>query len=379
MTDVEIQVVSSASQWQEFIDLPWSLYQRTSKWIPPLKSDVQRLLDPAKHPYWQTARREMFLAKRQGKTIGRIVAIEDDTYNTFHQERAAAWGFFECIDDLPAASALFAAAENWAKQRGATYIRGPLNPSTNYEVGFLLEGFEQRPMVMMPWTPEYYLRLTEACDYAKEKDLLAYHVNGFSKVNPRVEKISQRLRKSGLITFRTGNRRRWNEDVEAIREIYNSAWEKSWGFVPLSSAEIDELGKTLKPIVDLDLVVFVYYNQALAGVCLILPDYNPLLWHLNGKIGWTGPFKYLMHRKEINGIRTILIGVKPELRKVGVPVVAFDQLNQIVRQQKKYKNLELGWTLEDNDDVNRFSVDLGGRLYKKYRIFRKELPHSASE
>jgi hypothetical protein len=374
VAEVQVVAVAGAAQLREFIDLPWSIYEGEPHWVPPLKSDVRKLLDPKRHPFWRFAERELFLAYRGREPVGRIVALVDRNYNQFHNERMGAWGFFECRDDQQAANALLAAAEAFVRERGMTFLRGPLNPSTNYEVGMLIEGFQYSPAIMMPYNPRYYVELVETYGLSKEKDLISFLLEPHNAPAERVERLAERIRRNNNVSIRSATRRRFPAELALVKELYHASWQRNWGFVPMTDEEMDEAGRSLMRILDPDLVLFVYYHSEPVGICIILPDIHPLLKRLNGRIGLTGLFKAWRYRHEITGLRAILFGFKPQYQKLGLPLVVFDHVNRLLREKKThYKTLELGWNLEDNEGINRFDREVGGHVYKRYRIFRKEL------
>lgn len=373
MAAVELVRVASRGDLERFINLPWALYPRDSLWVPPLKSELRRLLTPGQHPFWEHAERELFLAVRGGKPVGRIAAIVDHKYNEYHREQMGIWGFFECAQDSAAAEALFSAATKWTSGKGMTFLRGPLNPSTNYEVGMLLDGFDLPPMIMMPWNPPYYLDLVAESGFVKEKDLQSMLLTHQALASTRIEKLANRIRRNNNITLRKGVRNEFDRELSIIKEIYLESWSNNWGFVPMSDGEFAEMGNQLRRLVEPDFVLFVDYENEPAGMVVILPDMNPILKKLNGKIGLTGIFKYLYYRRKLHGLRGILFGIKQKYQRLGLPAIYFDHLNKFLRDQQQYTQFELGWTLEDNNNVNQFEIDVGANVYKKYRIFRKEL------
>ena len=370
---IEIVVVEGGSELKDFINLPWNLYAEYPRWVPPLKKEVRRLLDPRRHPFWSSAERRLFLALRGSQVVGRIAGIIDRRYNEFHGERMGIWGFFECADDPAAAKALFSAVETWARLKGMAFLRGPLNPSTNYELGLLVEGFDYLPALMMPYNPPYYSSLVESCGFAKEKDLLAFLIDGDYRLPEWMDSLAGRI--AGKKGIRIRPFRPKDEDAEfaLIKEIYNDSWSANWGFVPLSDEEIRDIQKSVMTFADPDLAFFIYYEDEPAAVCVIFPDINPLLKRLNGRIGLLGLLKALLYRREITGLRCLLFGIKDKYRQLGIPMLAFHHIFEVVRQKDKYRSLELGWTLEDNAAVNTLAVEAGARPYKRYRIFRKSL------
>jgi hypothetical protein len=372
MANIEVSPVQGRKDVNEFIELPWKIYADNPNWVPPLKAQVRRLLDTGRHPFWLFSERALFLARRGNEVVGRIAAIVDGNHNRFHHERMGIWGFFECVDDRDAARALFSAAEEWVRGRGMDFLRGPLNPSTNYEIGLLVEGFQYAPTIMMAYNPPYYASLVEAQGCEKEKDLIALLVEENDRSSQRVERLARRIMRKGNIHIRTLNPKDMKNEVALINEIYRESWSENWGFVPMTDHEVGEMAKNLARIADPDLVFFLSYNDDPAGVALVVPDVNPLLKRLNGKIGLAGLVKIALYRKEVNGLRGMLFGVRKCYQKLGLPLVAFDYMNRTGRR-KNYRYLELGWNLEDNSSINQFDREVGGKVLKRYRIYRKNL------
>lgn len=373
MAGIEIITVEGGSELQDFIDLPWKIYADDPNWVPPLKKEVRRMLDPRKHPFWEFSERILFLARRGSVTVGRITGIIDRTYNQVHNEKMGSWGFFECTDDPEAAAALFSSVETWVRQKGMTRVRGPLSPSSNYEVGMLIEGFTYPPTLMTAYNPPYYPRLVESCGFTKEKDLLAFLIEGDYRLPEWMDQLAERISGKKGVRIRLSRPKDADTEFALIREIYNDAWSDNWGFVPLSANEMKDIQKNVMDFVDPDMVFFIYYEDEPAAFCVIFPDINPLLKRLNGRIGLLGVLKFLLYRREINGLRLLMFGVKEKFRQLGLPLLAFHHIYTIVRKKKKYRYLEMGWTLEDNESINALAEEAGAKRYKKYRIFGKFL------
>jgi hypothetical protein len=373
MAGIEIVVVEGGSELKDFIDLPWDLYAEHPRWVPPLKKEVRRLLDPGRHPFWSSAERRLFLARRGSQAVGRIAGIIDRRYNEFHGEQMGIWGFFECADDPAAAAALFSAVETWARRKGMAFVRGPLSPSTNYEVGLLVEGFDYSPALMMAYNPPYYSGLVGSCGFEKEKDLVAFLIDGDYRLPEWMDSLAGRIARKKGIHIRRFRLKDKDAEFARIREIYNDSWSANWGFVPLSDGEMRNFQKSVMTFADPDLVFFIYYEDEPAAVCVIFPDINPLLNRLNGRIGLLGLLKVLLYRRETTGLRCLMFGIRDKYRQLGIPMLAFHHIFEVVRQKDKYRSLELGWTLEDNEAVNTLAVEAGARPYKRYRIFRKSL------
>jgi len=331
------------------------------------------MLDPRQHPFWEFSERILFLARRGSETVGRIAGIIDRHYNQFHNEKTGIWGFFECVDDPEAAAALFSSVETWVRQKGMNFMRGPLSPSTNYETGLLIEGFDYPPALMMPYTPPYYPRLVESCGLTKEKDLVAFLIDGDYRLPEWMNSLAERISRKKGISIRRFRPKDENAEFDRIKEIYNASWSGNWGFVPLSDDEMRDIQKSVMTFADPDLVFFIYYDSDPAAVCVIFPDINPLLKRLNGRIGLLGLLKAILYRREIKGLRLLVFGIKEKYRQLGLPMLAFHHICEIVRKKKKFHYLEMGWTLEDNESVNSLAEEAGAKPYKKYRIFGKSL------
>jgi hypothetical protein len=376
MAPVNLVPVTRPQEMKVFLELPWKIYANDPNWIPPLKKEVAKLLDFKAHPFWQFAEQRLFLVQRGAETVGRIAGIIDHNYNRFHDERMGIWGFFECANDMEAAAALLGAVEKWLQEKGMAFVRGPLNPSTNYEGGLLVEGYEQRPVFMMTYNPPYYPDLVTSCGFNKEKDLLAFWVDRSWQPPPWVERLARRTINKVDIQIRPIKVKEFKTELEYVKDIYHEAWFDNWGFVPMTDAEWEDVGHNLTRLIDPGLSFFMVDGQEPIGVGVVVPDINPLLKRFNGKIGMLGWLKYLLYRQEINGLRGLIFGIRKKYRQLGLPLLAFDYLfrNIIEKPQyKKYQYIELGWNLEDNDLINQWYLDGGAKVNKRFRIYRKDL------
>jgi hypothetical protein len=373
MAGIEIISVEGGSALKDFIDLPWRIYADTPRWVPPLKKDVRHLLDSRSHPFWEFSERVLFLARRGSEAVGRIAGIIDRRNNQFHDEEMGIWGFFECVDDAEVAETLFSSVETWVRHKGMTFMRGPLNPSANYEAGLLVQGFDDPPVLLMTYNPPYYSRLVESCGFAKEKDLFAFRIDGGYRLPEWMDRLAGRIARKKGIHIRPYRPKDEDAEFDRIREIYNDAWSANWGFVPLTDEEMRGIQKSVRSFADPDLTFFIDYEDEPAAVCVIFPDINPLLKRLNGRIGLLGLLKARLYSREINGLRLLMFGVKEQYRQLGVPMLAFHHIFEVVRKKGKYEYMEMGWTLEDNEAINSLIEEAGGRRCKKFRLFRKSL------
>ncbi len=365
----------SAGDLSRFVALPWRLYAGDPCWVPPLKRQVKGYLD-TRHPFYAggAAESELFLAWRDGRVVGRIAAIVNRAHNAYHGDRWGFFGFFECEDDAGATAALVAAAADWVRQRGCDTLIGPASPSTNYECGLLVEGFDTPPAVMMTYNPPRYAELLEGAGFTKAKDLYAYssavHDGSLERLRRFVER--DRRREPGLAT-RSVNLKRFTEEVGIVREIYNAAWEKNWGFVPASEDEFTWLAKDLKPLVDPVLLRIAFFDAKPAGFLLALPDVNPALAVLNGSL--LNPIRLLraqMIGRRREGLRLITMGVKAEYRLRGVEALMFYEGLEAALE-RGYRTCEYSWILEDNELTKRTVRLMDARLSKVYRMYARPL------
>ena len=365
----------SKQEFDQFMDLPWSLYERGSLWTPGLKSQDRELLTPGEHPFWESARRELFLVLRDNLPVGRIAAIVDEKYNAYTGEKCGAFGFFECTNDREAAHALLNMARDWLAAQGMRFMRGPLNPSANYTCGLLVHGFDLAPTIMMPWNPPYYAELLETWHLRKEQDLFAYQIER-SRLTPP-EWLSEevtRLKAEARFTCRTSSKATLAEDIRAMLELYKVSWAKNWGFSPLSDGEAEQHVKELKSVLDPEFFVLFFHNGEPAAGMVALPDMAPLLRRLNGKLGISALWHWWQSRAEIRGgYRIILFGIREEFRLMGLPLLLLDYMMEKARQNPNFQWVEGSWVLEDNVPVNELLEDFSGRLTKRYRIYRREI------
>jgi len=377
---VTVRAVRGRSDRARFVDLPWKIYDGDPNWVPPLKASVRELLDVGRHPFYDgglAADVELFLAWEGRDVVGRVAAILNHVHNRVHDEKVVFFGFFEAIDRPDVARDLLSAVEGWAAGHGATAVRGPMNPSTNYECGLLIEGFARPPVLMMTYNPPSYPRLIEGAGYRKVKDLHAFisPVHGASL--SRLQRLAERTRRRnpGLET-RGANLDDFKGEVRLVQEIYNAAWEKNWGFVPMSDAEIEWLAKELKPLVQTDLLRFALYDGEPVAFLLTIPDWNPVLADLDGS-PWRHPLRTLRHvlkskPETMTGLRVITLGVKADHRKRGIEGVLLGEgLEKSL--EIGYEWCEYSWILEDNELTKRAVRLMDGELYKVYRVYEKAI------
>lgn len=372
--EVEVRAVEGRADLERFLKLPWSIYADDPMWVPPLLSDVRAALNPAKHPFHEHADVALFLAWRGRDLVGRIAAVENRAHNEFHGDRLGFFGLFECIDDQGVADALLRAAEEWLRRRGLTTAQGPMNLSTNDEVcspGVLIDGWHREPAILMGHNPPYYAELITRAGYAKSKDLLSYWIHA-DPIPPRLQRAHDRLLRDGRTKLRSLDVRRFDAEVGIVRDIYNSAWEQNWGFVPMTGAELDYMARHLKPIVQPKLCAFAEVDGEPVGFALGLPDFNVALKHVNGRLLPFGIVKLLWHRRKIAQARTITLGLKPGYRGRGLDALLIAHLVIEAKKIGIWKG-ECSWILEDNWDMRRGLERVGAVPDKTYRLYEKPL------
>lgn len=365
-----IQPIRTTEELRSFIEFPWKIYARLPHWVPPIKSEVSELLSE-KNPFWKHAEKELFLAKRGDEIVGRCAAILDRNYNDFQGEKTGFFGFFESLDDQEVAGSLLNAARDWLRSQGMKLMRGPASPSLNEECGTLIEGFDDPPTIMMPYNPRYYPALLERCGLRKAKDLYSYILISDDPIPKRIEVLAKRVMRKGSVKLRHLTKKTWEKDLQAVRDIYNAAWEKNWGFAPMTPAELEHMIVKMKPILDPDLVHFIDVDGETAAFSILLPDVNQALIHLDGKLGVWGTIKFLYYFRKITRTRLLTLGVKKAFRHRGLEIPLYREAWLMAR--KKGLNGDLGWILEDNERMNAGMRALGGRIYKKYRIYDQEI------
>lgn len=354
-----------------FIAFPYDHYRGDPLWVPQLRMDVATLLSREKNPFFQHAEAQYFLARIGTRTVGRIAAIKNDAHNREHNDRVGFYGFFECIDDQSVANALFDAAGRWLRERGLSAMRGPMNPSVNDDCGLLVEGFATPPVIMMPHNPPSYVRLTEQAGFHKAKDLVAFQSTG-TELPERLVRAARIVAQRQGITLRPLDMKRFDAEVERVKVLYNRAWERNWGFVPLTDPEIDHLAKQLKPVVVPDLVCFAERDGEPIGFAVALPDLNVALkTNPSGRL-FPGILRVLWHARRVSRLRVLLLGVLKAYRATGVDALMYHWI-WTRGSAKGYNWAEAGWVLEDNPAMVNGIQRLGFERYKTYRIYDRPL------
>lgn len=370
MPSIDVVEVESRAQLKQFITYPNRLYKDEPNYVTPLLTERLEFFDQKKNPFYRGARVKLFLAMRDGEVCGRIAVCFNYKHNQFHEEKTGFFGFFDTPDDYEIASTLLKVAMITIKKEGMDRMRGPMNFSTNHEIGFLIEGFDMPPMVMMPYNFPYQPRLAEKFGLKKVMDLHGYKIEKETGIPERIERVVTKLTERSEIKLRTLNMKDFDNEVLRINKVYNSAWESNWGFVPMDEAEFFHMAKDLRQIVDPDLVFIAEHKGEPVGFSLALPDINQALIKLKGRLFPFGLLKLLWHTKvfnKVDSLRLITMGVTPAFRKRAVDSMFFISTYKH-GVEKGYRMAELSWILETNDLMCRAAEEMGAVLYKKYRI-----------
>jgi GNAT superfamily N-acetyltransferase len=370
MAEVVIQAVASRLQKKQFFQLPWQLYRGDPNWIPPLRQNQLELLNFKPHPFYDKAEIQTFLALRGGEPCGRVAAIVNHVYNEQHKEKRGFFGFFESVDDPQVAGALFGAARQWLAGREITVVRGPANPSMNYECGLLIDGFDSPPTFMMTYNPAYYAKLIEGCGFSKSQDMYAYwgHVNMLQQLDKKLQFIVDEAKRRFNVKLRNLDRSRFYEDVRMFLDIYNRSLVGSWGFSPMSEGEIEHAGKSLKYLIVPELTAAAEVDGKMVGAVFGLLDYNPRVKRIDGRLLPFGFVRLLRNKRAIPRIRLVSTNVVPEYQKWGLGLVL---LNKLLPDALTYglQEAEFSWVLETNH-LSKASLERGGaKLVKSWRMY----------
>lgn len=374
---IEIRTHRPGDNLDDFIRLQDRIFKDDGAYIAPLEFDLRDRLNPKKNPYFQHAEAIFFTAWRDGKCVGRCSAQVDRAHLEAHKDDAGFFGFFDTIDDAEVAEALMEAASDWLRARGMKTIRGPYSLSINDEVGLLVDGFEHPPVIMMPHSRPYQHRLVEAMGFEKAQDLFAW--NYIVEDPPaRAKKAHAQICAMPEVSFRSVNRKKLDEEVKLLLEIFNDAWSENWGFVPLTEAEVKKMAEDLLLILDPEIAFFAEIDGRPVAICLALPNLNEAIRDLNGKLLPFGFLKllYRLKIKKVRSARLVILGIRRELRGVkrygGLSTAMYVEL---VRRGSRagYTSCELGWTLEENRLINLGIKAMRGKVYKTYRIYEKSL------
>jgi ribosomal protein S18 acetylase RimI-like enzyme len=377
-----LEVIHVKGRWgtSRFVDAAWKIHEQpvSSGWIPPLRMVVRDGLDQSGNPFYQRAERALFIAKRSGRTVGRVAAIENRWHNGYHDDHVGFFGFFECRDDQEAANGLLERAECWLGDRGLKSARGPVCPSMNHECGVLVDGFDFPPVIMTPWNPAYYGPLIERAGYSRARDLLGYYLAAGNElaVPDRVRRLAERTLRKTRLVFRAWNFDMMEEEVREAFDLYCDAWDGNWGFVPPSWEEFWHIAKDLKSVIHPDLAFVAELDGKTVGFIMIARDMNRVLHRIPSGRLWPWNIVRLVIGlpKVLNG-RIVLLGLRPEYQNRGFfPLFALEAARRAMKIRAE--GAEASWILEDNESMTAPLEGMGLEPYKRWRIYEKTLARS---
>lgn len=378
MGNVSIRPVRTRRELKRFVKVPFHLHRDRPQWVAPLIFERMQFLDRERNPFFEHAEAEYFLAERDGEPVGRITAQVDRCWDESQGGSDAMFGFFETADDPEVATALLGAATGWASEKGRGRILGPMDFTTNDEVGILVEGHERAPMILENWHPPHYRGLIEANGFGKAMDLLMWELRlgdlkEGERFDPSIHAAAEKALSDEGVTIRNISMRNLPDEMRAFSEVYNEAWGNNWGFVPATDAEIEFHAKLLKQVIDEDWAYIAEKDGEPVGAALTLPDVNQALAKLNGRLLPLGWLRFLLGKRKIDQLRVFALGVKHDYRHTGLAAGLYLKHLETAQKPGTIEGGEMGWILETNGPMNRAMEGMGGKVVKKYRIYEKPL------
>jgi GNAT superfamily N-acetyltransferase len=380
MGSISIRPVRSRRELKRFVKVPFELHRHSPQWVAPLIFERMEFLNREKNPYFEHAEAEYFLAERDGEPVGRISAQIDRRWDEFQGGNDGMFGFFETIDDREVAAALFEAAEAWLRSHGRKRILGPMDFTTNDELGILVEGHELRPMILQPWHPPYYAKLIDDLGYGKAMDLLMWflalgELKEGDQFAPEIHDAAKKALRDEGVVIRNMRKREMADEVRRFMEVYNEAWGDNWGFVPITDAEVEFQAKNLKQVLDENWAYMAEKEGEVVGAALTLPDVNQVLAGMGGRLLPFGWLRFLLGKRKINRVRVLALGVKHDYRHSGVAAGLYLKHLETASPDGVPAG-ETGWILETNEPMNRAMEGMGGEIVKRYRLYEKQLQGS---
>jgi GNAT superfamily N-acetyltransferase len=378
MPKVTVSPVRSRRELKRFVKVPFRLHREHPHWVAPLIYERMEFLDREKNPYFEHAEVEYFVAELGGEPVGRISVQVDSRWDEYQGGNDAMFGFFETTDDPEVTAALLGAATEWARGKGRDRLLGPMDFTTNDEIGILIEGYERRPMILEPWHPPYYRELIEADGFGKAMDVLMWELQfgdlkEGERFDPSIHAAAERALNEEGIVIRKMRKREMAAEVRRFMDVYNEAWGDNWGFVPITDAEVEFQAKNLKQVLDEDWAFMAEKDGEVIGAALTLPDVNQVLSKLNGRLLPFGWLRFLLGKRKIDQLRVLALGVKHAYRHSGVAAGLYLKHLQTAAQPGGIGGGEMGWILETNEPMNRAMEGMGGEIVKRYRLYEKEL------
>jgi hypothetical protein len=371
---IEVLPADDRRRFRDFLHLPYAIYEGDPNWVAPLLRDVKTAFNKKKHPFHRHSEVQPFVAYREGRPVGRIAAINNRNHVAYHEEPVGFFGYFESENDPEVAGALFDTVAAWLGERDLETMRGPASFSLNEMAGLLVMGFDRPPTIMMPYNPEYYVALVEEAGFEKAQSLIAYHLP-HSVPPEKLVKLESRLERRLGVRTRTIDMDHFEEELERLRLLYNKAWEKNWGFVPMTDAEIDFMAHELKPLVKripTQVIFAERENGEVIGFTLFLMDANQALIHAKGRLFPFGLYKILKHLPTMDYCRVLTLGLVPEARGQGIDNLL---IMALFRHGAAAGTIggEFSWILEDNAAMRKPLERIGSEISKRYLLYDRPI------
>jgi GNAT superfamily N-acetyltransferase len=376
LVPVTVRPVEGGRDLNRFIELPYRLRREDPQWVPPLRFERRQFLDRRKNPYFEHAEAEYLVCERDGEVVGRITAQVDQRWDEFQGGNDGMFGFLELENDPEVARALVGAASAWVRERGRDRILGPMDFTTNNECGLLVDGYEAQPIILQPWNPPYYKELLEGLGMTKAMDMRMWDLwlgklKEGNEFDPMIKAAAKVADDKGVIV-RKMRKRDLEAEIGRFMEVYNEAWSRNWGFVPITEAEVKYQAKNLRPVLVEDWAMIAEQNGVVVGAALTLPDINQVLKKMNGRLFPFGWWHFLTGRRKIDRVRVFALGVKREYQHLGVAAALYERHRETANRMPQ-KGGQTGWILETNKSMNRAMEGMGGTVAATYRLYEQAL------
>ncbi|MEA2212203.1 MAG: hypothetical protein QOF83_2151 [Solirubrobacteraceae bacterium] len=370
---IEVSAVKGFGDLRQFVELPFRLHTGTP-WIPPLKLERYQFLTRRLNAFFTHGEAEYFLARRDGRVVGRVTAQVDSAYNDFHHSQTGMFGFLEFEDDVEIVRALLAAAEDWLRARGCDQMLGPMSFQMNDEAGIMFEGFEREPLIREPWNPPYYVQRCEEAGLTKAMDLYGWglEINDRERMNPLLPKLSERAKTKYGITIRRMSRRHLRREMDEFAKVYNAAWSQNWGFVPYSKKDLDAYALDLQLVYARDWFMMAEQDGQTIAMAITIPDIHQVYKKMQGRLLPLGWFYYLIRNRIMDRVRIGFLGVLPEYQHTGVAAAIYLE-HFDTAERRREKQGEASFILEVNTSMNRGLEAMGGRIVKRWRVYERSL------
>ncbi len=368
--NLKITEVKGSAELDRFIRLPWKIYKDHPCWVPPLISERKKFLNPQINPFFDRAEVKLLLAEdEKSNLLGRIALVKDHVYQENYSKNTGIFGMFEAVDDENVSRLLLDKAKSWSDENGFDKLIGPMNLSINHECGLMVDGFDLPPMLGIPYNPRYYEKHLLGWGFVKSKDLVSFRLD-LTKIPEYLQNAAHKLEKRGRFNLRPLNLSRFEEELKIIWDIYNSAWDRNWGFVPMTYKEFAFAASEMKSFVNPDFCLIAEVKGQPIGFALALPDVNQVLKELDGTLFPFGWAKFLWKKNKIDSYRVLTLGVKKKFRRLGIDAyMYYETYKKFLEQNIKW--CEMSWMLEDNADIIEPMFKIGGTIYKRHRIYER--------